>query len=307
MNEPAFEILHPIDPISLADGVELSFQVIPPVAVQEKALDKGEPLSFVMGSRGYGDSEEPRHRVILSRPFYLGTFQVTQRQFACWRPGHENRFKGRPDHPAENMYWREARDFCRWVIETCRDDLPAGLEVRLPTEAQWEYACRAGTKTEYWSGDGEAALRKVAWFGEGLSDGSTHKVGGLPANPWGLHDMHGNVWEWCRDAWVIEGYGKRVAYSIDPYNEGGPDWLRVYRGGSWNYSARDCRSAVRFRFGRGCRYCYLGFRLCLSSGPVENQQAKRPEAQEEAERRREREGGTTDLASGGRLPGIPSA
>jgi len=273
MTHPDFDILHPIDPIPLAEGVEMTFQVIPPVAVQEEALARGKPLSFLMGSRGGRLEEEPRHRVVLSRPFYLGTVPVTQEQFACWKVGHENHFKGKPDHPAEKVTWREARDFCRWVQDRYSACLPAGLQASLPTEAQWEYACRAGTDTEYWSGNGTAALRQVAWFGEGWKKGSTHPVGELLVSPWGLHDMHGNVWEWCRDAWEKECHGKRGSNCSDPITEGDDDSPRVIRGGSWGYRATSCHSAVRFGDRPGDRSWHQGFRLCLTSGPVENEGA----------------------------------
>lgn len=263
------------------------------VPVFFRRIPKGE---FRMGSRGYENNEQPRHCVVISSPFYLGTMTVTQRQFACWRAEHKNKFPDRPDHPAENMDWNEAVAFCDWMNDICKDQLPADITVRLPTEAQWEYSCRAETETEYWSGDGKAALREVAWFGGDWETGC-HAVGGLQANPWGLYDMHGNVWEWCRDASDEDAYGKRGAEDVDPVVEGDTDSLRVLRGGSWIRSAWYCRSAVRDWLHPDDRVRYVGFRLCLSSGPVETSQSER--GAQEAEPRREREGGTTEQASGG--------
>ncbi|MCP5520955.1 MAG: formylglycine-generating enzyme family protein [Verrucomicrobiales bacterium] len=277
-----FPLLQPIEPVTLPGGVEMAFQVIPPGAVQEDALRTGEPLSYLMGSRGNQNNEEPRHRVIIPAPFLLGTTPVTQAQFAAWTDSehyadwreqngeepHENHFVGNPDHSAENLSWNEARAFCDWLNRG--GWLPAGLQARLPWEAEWEYACRAGTTTEYWNGDGEAALREVGWFGEEWKKGSTHPVAQLAANPWGLYDMHGNVWEWCADAYDSNAYARRAdGWIAEAWATDDKDPNRVFRGGSWFNTARGCRSA--FRFGRHPRNrnWYLGFRVLLGSpGPV---------------------------------------
>jgi len=114
---PAFKLRHDIPPVELAPGVAMSFKVIPPVDVQQAALANDQPLSFMMGSRGVTLREEPRHRVIIPQPFHLGEFPVTQTQFACFRPGHENRFAGRPNHPVELVSWNDAQEFLRWMTE----------------------------------------------------------------------------------------------------------------------------------------------------------------------------------------------
>ena len=230
------------------------------------------PQGFLMGSRGYSDAEKPRHRVIIPQPFYLGTFPVTQAQFACFLPEHENGFPGQPENPAENMDWNQARDFMAW-LKTQAQNLPSGWEPRLPCEAEWEYACRAGTETEYWSGDGEAALREVGWY-DGNSENRTHAVGekGKP-NPWGLHDLHGNVWEWCEDVWDSKGYAKRpdgwlaAPWTREDAAKEHPN--RVVRGGSWNDTAWWCRSAFRFWWPPRIRDRFQGFRVLLAlPGPV---------------------------------------
>jgi len=248
--------------IELAEGVEMAFRKIPP----------GE---FVMGSRGYLEREEPMHRVEILQDFWMSETPVTQAQFAVFQKDHKNHFPDRPENPAEDMTWHEARAFCQSIQLKNANDLPEGFStVDLPTEAQWEYACRAGTVTEYHSGDGEAALEEVAWFGEDWGEGSTHEVRGKGHNVFGLYDMHGNVWEWCRDGWDEEAYAKRVDGVVDPFEapaSNDDDEPRVLRGGSWDDSAWDCRSAFRFRYWAGPRFRGFGFRVGLFPGPVKSQ------------------------------------
>jgi formylglycine-generating enzyme required for sulfatase activity len=153
-----------------------------------------------------------------------------------------------------NVSWEDARRYCEWLSE--RSDLP----VRLPTGAEWECACRAGSTTEYWSGDEEAHLAKVGWY-DGNSDFSTHPVGEKPANHFGLFDMHGNVWEWCEDWWHDSYEGAPVDGSA--WVEGGTP-LRVLRGGSWYYSAGICRSASRYGGHPSFRLDDLGFRPAMT-------------------------------------------
>ncbi len=250
--------------LRLAEGVALEFAWIP----------TGE---FLMGGYGGRWTEEPRHRVRFDLGFYLGVYPVTQAQFAVFTAArnlnHKNYFSDRPSHPAENLNWLEACGFCDWLHEICSDSIPPGFRASLPTEAQWEYACRAGTETEYYTGDGEAALEAAGWFHQN-SDDSTQPVGQKVANAWGLHDMHGNVDEWCLDEWDAVAYSKRPDGVVDPVvgdvsaSEEGENRVRVVRGGSWGDSARLCRSA--FRFWRSVdHYRYLGFRACLVPGPVD--------------------------------------
>jgi len=232
--------------------ISMRFEVIPPVEVQKAALAEGKPLSFLMGSRGYRPEEEPRHRVVIPRPFYLGTFPVTQEEFACFRPGHLNRFHGKPRHPVESVGWDDAQGFLKWL--NGKRKLPDGLKARLPCEAEWEYACRAGTDTEYYNGDGEGALSEVGWY-SGNSGGHPHPIGLKSPSPWGLHDMHGNVQEWCQDVWDPRAYSKRAA----PWESRGWDladasedaeiseghYVRTTRGGDWCRGAAWCRSFGR--------------------------------------------------------------
>ncbi|MFN0127010.1 MAG: formylglycine-generating enzyme family protein [Verrucomicrobiales bacterium] len=295
------------------DGVPLTLAKIPSLDVEQAAQRDGVPLSFLMGARGESADEEPRHRVVIPQPFYLGMFPVTQRQFAAWTGSkdykqwlktnqnkfsagdskpHQNSFARRPDHPAENLNWYEAKAFCEWVNRRVPTPLPDGYSCCLPSEAQWEYACRAGTLTDYWSGDGEAALREVGWYDKN-SDEGTCAVGSLgKPNPWGLHDMHGNVWEWCEDvydahayakrpylwpgsAWTLAEAGQEAQYYDDEDRAGGHP-RRVMRGGSWFDSAGLCRSAFRAGGGPQYRVGNLGFRLCLSSGSGGRPASQRP-------------------------------
>jgi formylglycine-generating enzyme required for sulfatase activity len=255
--EPAFKL-------DLGNGIEMSFQLI-------------EGGSFRMGSRGKYHDEEPRHWVQIAKPFYLGTFPVTQQQFAKWKPEHENEFANNPHHPAENMDWHEANQYCSWLTTTCRDQLPAGYAAGLPTEAQWEYACRAGTDTEYYTGDGEAALAAAGWYA-GNSESKTQTVGQLQGNDFGLYDMHGNVWEWCVDAYDRHAYRKRVNNTCDPFVDSASDADRVVRGGSWGISPGGCRSAYRGWRRPVDRFRVRGFRVCLFLGPCPGQAERAEQA-----------------------------
>ena len=251
--------------------IEMAFRLIP-------------PGSFRMGSRGYYPDEEPIHQVRIAEPFWMAETPVTQAQFALWTHAeniqHENRFKDRPEHPAENMDWRQAVAYCDWLTRAKGAEFPEGFHLAcLPTEAQWEYACRGKTETEYYTGDGEAALVETGWFGEEWGVGATHPVGQKAPNLSKLYDLHGNVWEWCHDVWDEQAYRRRADGDTDPMLEvRDKEWLaglesllksdqtRVLRGGSWFDSARYCRSACRLRNWPGGRNRGLGFRVCLVRG-----------------------------------------
>jgi formylglycine-generating enzyme required for sulfatase activity len=256
---------------------------------------------FRMGSRGYNPNEEPVHEVEIPEPFWMAETPVTQAQFALWTEAegidHKNHFAGRPDHPAENMDWRQAVSFCDWLTRTKGAQFPDGFRLAcLPTEAEWEYACRAETETEYYTGDGEAALAEAGWFGEDWDSGSTHPVRLKKANGFGLYDMHGNVWEWCHNEWDDTAYRG--------HEDGAPDsgavarakhWKaglasmvkpgesRVLRGGSWYDTAWYCRSAFRYWSRPDGRGRNGGFRVCLVLGPshqTDSQKARRSEPRE---------------------------
>ncbi len=217
----------------------------------------------------FGD-ERPQHEVEISQPFRLMTVPVTSAMYRTFEASHElERWDGVGEkelwhHPVVNVDWYQASAFCRWL------ESHGFAGARLPAEAQWEYACRAGTSTRYWSGDSEEDLERVAWYGANASS-RTHRVGGKPANPWDLCDLHGNVWEWCADGWDAQAYGKRAQGqpAIDPqadedvWNTEAP---RVLRGGAWGSPPLSLRAAYRGRNWHGYRDWGVGFRVCVS-GP----------------------------------------
>ena len=225
---------------------------------------------FWMGSPdaegGRDDDEGPRHDVRISRPSRWMAVPVTNAMYrafdAAYRPQHWDGVseEALARHPAVNVDWYQAAAFCRWLAHH-------GFEgARLPTEAEWEYACRAGTSSRYWSGDSEEDLERIAWY-TGNAGARTHRVGSKPANPWGLYDVHGNVWEWCADAWDAKVYSQRARErpAIDPRTEGDV-WetrsYRVLRGGSWASPARVLRAAYRSGNWHGDRSGNCGFRVC---------------------------------------------
>ena len=220
---------------------------------------------FLMGSpetEPGRDGDEVQHQVTLTKRFLLGVHEVTQGQWQAvmgttpWK-GKEYVKEG-DDYPATYVNWDEAVEFCRQLSEK------EGLEYRLPTEAEWEYACRAGTTTAYSFGDDASEMGEYAWYSENASDVGqkySRTVGQKKPTPWGLYDMHGNVWEWCSD-WH-GGYPS--GDTTDPTGpNSGPG--RVHRGGGWDRSAESCGSASQFWRLPSYNYISWGFRvaLCLS-------------------------------------------
>ena len=205
---------------------------------------------FEMGSDMGEEKERPVHTVRISKPFYLGIHEVTQGQWETVMGHNPSRFKGDTSRPVETVSWEEVQKFIEKL-----NPMEGGTKYRLPTEAEWEYAARAGSTTAYSFGDDSSQLGKYAWFGDNAGN-TTRPVGQLQPNAWGLYDMHGNVWEWVQD-W----YGGYAAEPVtDPQGPtSGSD--RVVRGGSWSHGAGDCRSADRSRSAPGDRYVNLGFRL----------------------------------------------
>jgi formylglycine-generating enzyme required for sulfatase activity len=234
------------------------------------------PGRFQMGSPpgepGRRADEAPVE-VALTRGFWLGKFETTQREWQRFRPLPREPEAGRGD--AFPVYWvsyLDAEAFCRWLTQTARavDGLSSDWEFRLPTEAQWEYACRAGTTTAF--AFGATLTPRQANLGRpfrgeprGYPAGSSTPVGSYPPNAWGLHDMHGNEFEWCRD-W----YHERLPGGIDPDlsgRRGEPNrdgsYSRVRRGGAWMDAGDFCRSALRLRYEPERSSDHIGFRVAL--------------------------------------------
>jgi formylglycine-generating enzyme required for sulfatase activity len=211
-------------------------------------------------------SEHPVTEVTLTRAFWLGQTEVTQAQWMALTISNPSVFKG-DGLPVVNVSWEDAMEFCRKLTEREKraGRLPAGYEFNLPTQAQWEYACRAGT-----TGDYSGKLKAMAWYGEN-SGGVPHPVGTKNANSWNLFDMHGNVWEWCRDALADYPGGTiedpyRVPL-LTPATSGMGSTLVVARGGGFDSSATGCRSAQVGADGYTEHRSGLGFRVALVPSP----------------------------------------
>jgi len=202
------------------------------------------PGEFMMGGReneeGYDPKEEQLHRVRITRPFLIGMFQVTQSEYASVVGQNPSEFHGK-NRPVEHVSWREAADFCRRLSELPTEKA-SGRSYRLPTEAEWEYACRAGTETAFTFGDEITTLQAIFCSDCVTRPQPTCPVGMFPPNAWGLFDMHGNVWEWCQDWYSLKYYGKSPGDDPPGPSKGKH---HVLRGGSASVLAHECRSAVR--------------------------------------------------------------
>jgi formylglycine-generating enzyme required for sulfatase activity len=214
--------------------------------------------SFLMGAdknveNAFGN-ETPQHQVTISQPFYLGKYEVTQREWTAVMGGNPSEFKGE-SNPVENVSWDNVQTFIQRLNQK-----EGTNKYRLPTDAEWEYAARARTTSQYSFGDNADSLEQYAWYSRN-SGGKTHPVGQKEPNPWGLHDMHGNVWEWGQD-WYDKSYYAQSPAS-DPH---GPSegLIRVLRGGGWLDGARYQRSTYRYGQPPGMRMSYFGFRLAFS-------------------------------------------
>jgi formylglycine-generating enzyme required for sulfatase activity len=209
--------------------------------------------TFTMGSDSGHSNETPIHAVTISRDFYIGRYEVTQAQWQAVTGSNPSNFSGCDNCPVESVSWYEAADFCETVSTM------TGYSIRLPSEAEWEYACRAGSTTEYYFGDDESDLDQYAWWYDTSGD-QTHEVGGKLPNAWGLYDVSGNVWEWCQDAWHDDYNGAPSDGSA--WTTGASD-RRVLRGGSWYSYPGECRSAMRLRSSPAAedRSRDLGFRV----------------------------------------------
>ena len=240
-------------PMNLTNSIGMKFAWIP-------------PGNFTMGSpkeekeRGSDEADETEHKVTLSKGFYVGIHLVTQEQWQAVMGNNPSFFKGEKNFPVENVSWEDCQEFIKKLRE--KDEKP----YRLPTEAEWEYACRAGTTTTFSFGEtistDQANYNGNYRYGNG-KDGVYRKkpspVGSLPANAWSLHDMHGNLWQYCQD-WYGAYPEKEI---VDPQGpKAGNE--RVLRGGSWGFEPYFCRSAARRRYEPGNCNDHCGFRVCFA-------------------------------------------
>jgi formylglycine-generating enzyme required for sulfatase activity len=207
------------------------------------------PGSFQMGSENGGSDEKPVHQVTIGSGFYMGKTELTQAQWKAVMGTDPSHFKG-DDLPVEQVSWIDAQEFIRKLNEM---ESASGLVYRLPTEAEWEYACRAGTTGDY-AGD----LDSMAWYDKN-SNNQTHPIGKKAPNGFGLYDMHGNVFQWCEDAYHESYNGAPTDGSA--WLSGGDSTRRVVRGGSWYADAVFCRSAIRHWGRTDYRLNYFGFRV----------------------------------------------
>ena len=248
--------------VDLGAGVEMELALIP----------AGE---FVMGSpdtekgRDGDNRESPQSQVKIGRPFYMGRREVTQAQWLRVMGANPSRFKDGPDagrRPVENVSWNDCQAFLKKL-----NSLGLGV-FRLPTEAEWEYACRAGTRTPFAFGDtirpDQANYDGSFVYGQGQRGANreaTTPAGGFAPNAWGLYDMHGNVWEWCQSQ--MSGYPWRD----DDGRDSAEGKARVLRGGSWHGGPRLCRSAQRLRLNATSKTSATGFRVVMEIPPKEAQ------------------------------------
>lgn len=222
------------------------------------------PGTFDMGSpfdeQDHDTDENPMTRVTLTHGYWMGKYEVTQKAFMEVMGYNPSRFAYTVNHPVENVTWEMAMEFCQKLttMESASGMLPEGFVYRLPTEAEWEYACRAGTKTRYPHGDDPdfRLFEEFAWH-SGNSPTGTHQVGILRPNPWGLYGMLGGVYEWCL-GWHARYPGGEVTDYISPVHED-----RVMRGGAWSDHPRNGRSAERHWYGISKSYGNAGFRVVL--------------------------------------------
>jgi formylglycine-generating enzyme required for sulfatase activity len=241
-----------------------------PFAPRLVVISAGE---FMMGSlegeEGRFDSEGPQHRVTIGRRFAIGRYPVTFEEYdrfceATQLEKPDDMGWGRGQQPVINVNWNDAHDYIAWLSRE------TGRPYRLPSEAEWEYACRAGTTTRYWFGDtitlNDASYDEI--WSEDTSNysqsalGFTSKIGLDPANPWGLHDMHGNVWEWVEDHWHDNYRGAPTDGSAwEDMGAAREPGEHVLRGGSFTSPARDCRSASRGQCVTDLGHNDTGFRV----------------------------------------------
>src|SRR6266498_878023 len=205
-----------------------------------------------------------KYPVTLTRDFWLGKYEVRQGEYAAVMGKNPSHFPGDTNRPVEKLSYFDAVAYCAALTRREREagHLPVAYEYRLPSEGEWEYACRAGTTNLFSFGDTVTEADQYAWALEN-SDATTHPVGQKRPNPWGLYDMHGNVWEWCND-WFA-AYAPTAVTDPPGPAEGK---YKVFRGGGWNHAIDFARSSSRFMMSPSNGIYFVGFRLALSQKPA---------------------------------------
>jgi sulfatase modifying factor 1 len=237
---------------------------------------------FLMGSSAgeeERDAEEMQHEVEITKPFYMGVYEVTQGQYEKIKEKNTAFFRQGQDFPMDQVRWPDAVDFCK-KLSALADEKKAGRVYRLPTEAEWEYACRAGSTTPFHGGAGLSS--KLANFDGRFPYGGADKgpflakpakVGSYAPNAWGLYDMHGNVAEWCADWYDPDYYQNSPKENPTGPPKGvvttgfGKDFFHVVRGGCWLDEAQAVRAAYRFRLQSSEPYRWVGFRVACEVKP----------------------------------------
>ncbi|MFO1041724.1 MAG: SUMF1/EgtB/PvdO family nonheme iron enzyme [Planctomycetaceae bacterium] len=294
-------------PVEYTNSLGMKFSLIPPgeFLMGSTPEEIGEVLKQIdPNDKPWVErinSESPRHKVILTQPFYLGVNEITQAEYEKVMSVNPSHFASTgmgkaavagiqtANHPVENVNWNDAAEFCIKLSQQeklkpfyLRDQETItpmdGTGYRLPSEAEWEFACRAGTGTKFWIGDKDEDFVRAGWFA-GNSTGRTHAVGELLPNSFGLHDVHGNVWEWIQDghdvAWYLQFREKSATNPNSPFRADSP---RVVRGGDWFHPLFACRSAYRHAADPKHRDDHLGFRVSLSIDAVKEQLAQKAAA-----------------------------
>ena len=290
-------------PVEYENSIGMKLRLIPP----GEFLMGSTPEEIEAALRFAGEDQvwrerinrkAPLHRVILTQPVYAGVTEVTQAQYEQVMGTNPSYYsasgQGKDavtgletgNYPVESVSWNDAAEFCAKLsqqeqlepFDSRSTETVTALGVtgyRLPTEAEWEHACRAGTTMRFWSGDEDSDLLRAGWF-LGNSGGRTHAVRELTANPFGLSDVHGNVWEWVQDGWDPAYYSRFIENAaVDPQGSSSGISYRVKRGGCWGSSAWSCRAAKRFTNLPDTRNLCMGFRVVMTVAAVKQQQSEK--------------------------------
>ncbi len=284
--------------VEYTNSIGMKFALIPPCefTMGSTPAEIEEALKTAGDNRQWQDvirSEGPQHKTILTQPFYLGLNEVTQADYEKVMGKNPSWFAptgygkdqvaglDTTNHPVESLSWNDAAEFCAKLSQQehlkpfyVRDGetvkMLDGTGYRLPTEAEWEFACRAGTITKYCLGDQDLDLAQSGWF-LANSGSRTNAVGELKANPFGLHDMHGNVWEWIQDWWEPNYYRQfQEKPALDPNGPSSTRSQRVLRGGCWRSTATYCRASERYSLVPGPSGYNIGLRVSRVAGPMDN-------------------------------------